>query len=70
VNRTTTLRRIAPIAAALALGAGAGAGVYAGVSGGSSGSSADATTVVASVPLRLALSGTATWMAIAQALTR
>ena len=54
MNRTTTLRRIAPIAAALALGAGAGAGVYAGVSGGSSGSSADATTVVASVPAQTA----------------
>ena len=39
MNRTTTLRRIAPIGAALALGAGAGAGVYAGVSGGSSGNS-------------------------------
>ena len=28
------------------------------------------TLLVASVPLRLAISGTATWMAIAQALTR
>jgi putative serine protease PepD len=53
VNRTTTLRRIAPIGAALALGAGAGAGVYAGLSGGSSGHSATQ-TVVASVPAQTA----------------
>jgi putative serine protease PepD len=53
VNRTTTLRRIAPIGAALALGAGAGAGVYAGLSGGSSGHSAS-TPVVASVPAQTA----------------
>jgi putative serine protease PepD len=48
VNRNPILRRSAPIAAALVLGAGAGAGVYAGVSGG--GGSPSATTVVASVP--------------------
>jgi putative serine protease PepD len=54
VNRTTTLRRIAPVGAALALGAGIGAGVYAGVSGGSSGSSTKNATVVASVPAQTA----------------
>jgi putative serine protease PepD len=54
VNRTTTLRRIAPFGAALALGAGIGAGVYAGVSGGSSGSSTKNATVVASVPAQTA----------------
>ena len=53
MNRTTTLRRIAPIGAALALGAGAGAGVYAGLSGGSSGHPATQ-TVVASVPAQTA----------------
>src|SRR4051794_30362204 len=53
VNSRITLRRAAPVAAALALGAGAGAGVYAGVGGGSS-SSGRATTVVASVPAQSA----------------
>jgi putative serine protease PepD len=49
VNRQTTLRRTAPIAAALVLGGGAGAAIYAGVHGG--GSAAPTTqTVVASVP--------------------
>jgi putative serine protease PepD len=47
VNRTSTLRRAAPVAAALVLGAGAGAGIYAGVHGGSS---TPSTNVVASVP--------------------
>jgi putative serine protease PepD len=65
VNRTTTLRRIAPIGAALALGAGVGAGVYAGVSGGSSGSSAKDTTVVASVPAQTA-AATATATSLTQ----
>ena len=59
MNRTTTLRRIAPIGAALALGAGAGAGVYAGLDGGSSGRSANA-TVVASVPAQPAAATAAT----------
>jgi putative serine protease PepD len=53
VNSRTTLRRAAPIAAALVLGAGAGAGVYAGVHGGS-GSAQQATTVIASVPAQSA----------------
>lgn len=53
MNRTWTLRRIAPIGAALALGAGAGAGVYAGLSGGSPGH-ATSTAVVASVPAQTA----------------
>jgi putative serine protease PepD len=47
VNRQRSLRRAAPIAAALALGAGAGAAIYAGVDGGGS---ASTRTVVASVP--------------------
>jgi putative serine protease PepD len=37
VNKHTILYRVAPVAAALAVGGGAGAAVYAGVSGGSSG---------------------------------
>ena len=49
VNSRNTLRRAAPIVAALALGGGVGAGVYAGVTGGSGGGET-ATTVVASVP--------------------
>jgi putative serine protease PepD len=40
LNNRTFIRRGAPIAAALALGAGAGAGVYAGFSGGSTSSTA------------------------------
>ena len=56
VNRQRTLRRAAPIAAALALGAGAGAGIYAGLDGG--GHQA-ATTVVASVPAQPAATTTA-----------
>jgi putative serine protease PepD len=48
VEPRITVKRAAPIAAALVLGAGAGAGVYAGVSGGSSGTRT--ATVVASVP--------------------
>jgi putative serine protease PepD len=56
LNRQTTLRRAAPIAAALALGAGAGAGIYAGVGGG--GHSATH-TVVASVPAQSAATTTA-----------
>jgi putative serine protease PepD len=44
LNNRTIIRRGAPIAAALALGAGAGAGIYAGVSGGST--SATTTTAV------------------------
>src|SRR3954463_6369138 len=47
-----SLRRAAPIVAALALGGGVGAGVYAGVNGGSSGE--HATTVIASVPAQSA----------------
>jgi putative serine protease PepD len=47
LNSKLTLRRTAPVAAALVLGAGAGAGIYAGVHGGSSPST---THVVASVP--------------------
>jgi putative serine protease PepD len=47
LNRQKTLRRGAPIAAALVLGAGAGAGIYAGLDGGGH---SGATTVVASVP--------------------
>jgi putative serine protease PepD len=46
VRNRTIFRRIAPIAAALALGGGVGAGIYAGLGGGSSGPSA--TTTVAS----------------------
>jgi putative serine protease PepD len=53
VNRRATLRRAAPVAAALALGGGAGAGIYAGVHGGSS-AAPRATTVVASVPAQTA----------------
>jgi putative serine protease PepD len=67
VNRNPMLRRTAPIAAALALGAGAGAGVYAGVtSGGDGGSTARTTTVVASVPAQ----STAAAAAPATALTQ
>jgi putative serine protease PepD len=47
VKSTLTLRRAAPVAAALVLGAGAGAGIYAGVNGDSSHTT---TPVVASVP--------------------
>jgi putative serine protease PepD len=48
VNRDKLVRRGAPIAAALVLGAGAGAGIYAGVDSGSH-SAAATTTVVSSV---------------------
>jgi putative serine protease PepD len=49
VNQKAFLRRGAPVAAALALGAGAGAGVYAGVSGGAK-SAAPTVTVPAAQP--------------------
>lgn len=52
MNRHLSLRKAAPIVAALVLGAGAGAGVYAGVQGGDS--TPRATTVVASVPAQSA----------------
>ena len=55
MNRQTTLRRLAPVAAALALGGGAGAGIYAATSGGHS-DAQQATTVVASVPAQPAAS--------------
>jgi putative serine protease PepD len=58
VNRTSILRRTAPVAAALVLGGGAGAGVYAGLSSGSSPSSA--TTVTAVVPAQPTASTTTT----------
>jgi hypothetical protein len=45
VNQKTFLRRGAPIAAALALGAGAGAGVYAGVSNGNEPSATPTATI-------------------------
>jgi putative serine protease PepD len=57
VNRQITLRRAAPIAAALALGAGAGAGVYAGITGGGA-AAAKTTHVVASVPAQPASTST------------
>ena len=57
LNRQTTLRRAAPIAAALALGAGAGAGIYAGVNAGGHSSTS---TVVASVPAQSAATTSAT----------
>jgi putative serine protease PepD len=47
VRKHTIIRRVVPIAAALALGGGAGAAIYAGVSGGSS---TPAATTTASVP--------------------
>jgi putative serine protease PepD len=56
VNRQTVLRRIAPIAAALAVGGGAGAAIYAGTSG----SSNHPVTVVASVPAQPAAVQTTT----------
>ena len=59
-----TLKRAAPIAAALALGAGAGAGVYAGVSGGSSGPRTS--TVVASVPAQSTAKTTASPISLTQ----
>jgi len=46
VNRKTLLRRLVPIAAAVALGGGIGAAVYAGIGGGSS----PATTTTVAVP--------------------
>jgi putative serine protease PepD len=58
VNRRLILRRTAPVAAALVLGAGAGAGVYAGLSDGSS--PAPATTVTAVVPAQPAAAKTTT----------
>jgi len=57
VNRQRTLRRAAPIAAALVLGAGAGAGIYAGVDTGSN-HAAETTTVVSSVPAQAAVQTT------------
>ena len=59
-----TLKRAAPIAAALALGAGAGAGVYAGISGGSSGTKTS--TVVASVPAQSTAKTTASPISLTQ----
>jgi len=52
VDKRFLLRRVAPIAAALALGAGAGAAIYAGATGGSNSSttSNEIANVVASVP--------------------
>jgi putative serine protease PepD len=50
VNKDTILRRVAPVGAALALGAGAGAAVYAGTTGGGGSAAETTTTVVASVP--------------------
>jgi putative serine protease PepD len=51
VNQRTFLRRMAPVAAALALGAGAGAGVYAGLwSGGGSKTATPTATVTAAQP--------------------
>jgi putative serine protease PepD len=55
LNSKLTLRRAAPVAAALVLGAGAGAGIYAGVHGGSS----STPHVVASVPAQPAATTTA-----------
>ncbi|MES1248072.1 MAG: trypsin-like peptidase domain-containing protein [Actinomycetota bacterium] len=52
VNRNLALRRAAPVAAALVLGAGAGVGIYAGVGGGSSAPTTP--HVVASVPAQSA----------------
>jgi putative serine protease PepD len=63
LNRNLTLRRAAPVAAALVLGAGAGAGIYAGVSGG--GSPSTATHVIASVPAQPAAT-TATTTSLTQ----
>ena len=57
MNRQRTLRRAAPIAAALVLGAGAGAGIYAGVDTGSN-HAAETTTVVSSVPAQAAVQTT------------
>jgi putative serine protease PepD len=59
VNSRRILRRTAPIAAALVLGAGAGAGIYAGVSGDSTSAPARS-TVVASVPAQTAATTSAT----------
>jgi putative serine protease PepD len=64
VKPRLTLKRAAPIGAALALGAGAGAGVYAGVSGGSSG--ARTSTVVASVPAQSTAKTTASPISLTQ----
>jgi putative serine protease PepD len=50
VNKDTILRRVAPVGAALALGAGAGAAVYAGTTGGGGSAAETTTTVIASVP--------------------
>jgi putative serine protease PepD len=50
VNQRTFLRRIAPVAAALALGAGAGAGVYAGLWSGGSKTATPTATVTAAQP--------------------
>ena len=46
MNRQFILRRVAPVAGALALGAGAGAGIYAGVNGGSSSPTPRTSTLV------------------------
>jgi len=61
VSRHTLFRRVAPVAAALALGGGAGAAIYAA----SSGSSGEQSTVVASVPAQPAVS-TATSTSLTQ----
>ena len=59
-----TIKRAAPIAAALALGAGAGVGVYAGVGGGSSGTKTS--TIVASVPAQSTAKTTASPISLTQ----
>jgi putative serine protease PepD len=64
VEPRITIKRAAPIAAALALGAGAGVGVYAGVGGGSSGTKTS--TIVASVPAQSTAKTTASPISLTQ----
>ena len=58
MKNRTFIRRGAPIAAALALGAGAGAGVYAGFAGGSKSASPAPTTVPATQPASVTTTST------------